>query len=713
MILSKAKRAQVEEFLGDILDAQNEEIIVSRGGGKDCSVLFTNTAADRRLEEHAKSDQSCKTGYASLFPALCSHCPFKNPKTTNFPSTFELRDESGNYFSATINTLVWLDDRPAVIFYLRDIQKERDINERLYNLAYIDQLTGVPNRTKFREDFAAVQDALMENKICGMVALFDLDNFKAINDTYGHNTGDVLLRRITEHLSGNDTYDGHLYRLGGDEFVLFYHTKQNTFATPEELREHYEQLVQGAFLSYTMPTIDKSCTISMGISFFPEHGATSSELLRKADIALYQSKKAGRNRLSVFEDQYDTAETFRDVYINIQPVLNANGGTFGYELIDRSETDRREDDEDSINLTEFDRTMDALGLSDIENDARYMISYSKQLLSPSVLKNLPKSKFIIQMIADDVVTPRGLTIYKQLRRAGYTLALVGINSQNFSMELISMAGYCKFEPGGISDYGLTKVIAGNPKKIFIATNVDSIQQFNDAKTRGFKLFQGFFFEQPPVVMRKDKDIDPLKMNYLRLIQLTSTDDFVDFREISNVISTDVALSYKLLRLLNSAALGLRNKISSITTAVAYLGEESLKKWIAMLALRGIGSDKPLELIRVSLIRARFGELLAPHFRIKRDSKHVFLVGLLSLLHIAVEKSKEELFKELPVAEDISESILTKNGIHSDLLNFYSNYEYSNWDEVSRFSREHHLSSELVNDCYIEAVKWYNDLSSAD
>ncbi|MDL2238059.1 diguanylate cyclase [Christensenellaceae bacterium OttesenSCG-928-K19] len=708
MVLSKAKREQVEQFLSGILDVQDAEIIIVRGN--DCKVLFTNASLRGRLKAEVKSERNCKTGYASLFPSLCKHCPNCNTDSPYGSATFDTRDEQGRFFSVTASTIDWLDDKPAVLLLFRDVHEEREAQDKLFNLAYIDQLTGVPNRQKLKEDFNQIHNGIIENKKCGAVGIFDLDNFKAINDTYGHNTGDVLLRRITEHLSSDEAFRGHLYRLGGDEFVLLYHENEGTFENPEALQEHYRTLMQSAFLSYTMPTIDKACTLSMGLSFFPEHGSTYSELLRKADIALYKAKTAGRNQLAFFEDQYDTAEKFKDVFINIQPILNASGGTFGYELIDRSHNDDKEESENSINLTEFDRTMDALGLGDIENDARYLISFSKQLLSPSVLKNLPKNKFIIQVNADDVITPKGRAIYEQLRKHGYSLALEGINGQNFSADLINMAGYCKFEPDGISDYNLTKIIASNPKKVFIGTGVDTIEDFNNAKKRGFKLFQGFFFEQPPVVTKKDKDIDPLKVNYLRLIQLTSTDDYVDFREISNIISSDVALSYKLLRLLNSAALGLRNKISSITTAVAYLGEESLKKWIAMLALRGIGSDKPLELIRVSMIRARFGELLAPHFRIKRDSKHVFLVGLLSLLHIAVEKSKEELFQELPVAEDISESILTKNGVHSDLLSFFSNYEYSNWDEVSRFAKENHLSSELINDCYIDAVKWYNDLA---
>jgi len=199
------------------------------------------------------------------------------------------------------------------------------------------------------------------------------------------------------------------------------------------------------------------------------------------------------------------------------------------------------------------------------------------------------------------------------------------------------------------------------------------------------------------------------VNFFRLLKLSSTSGYLDFKEISAVIASDVALSYKLLRILNSAAVGLKN-VSSISSAVAYLGEENLKKWIAVLALRGIAADKPLELVRMSLIRARFGELLAPHFRVKRNPQQVFMVGMLSLLHIALDKTKEQLLEEIPVAEDISQSLLTRTGIYSELLRFYENYEYANWEAVTQFVDENHLDPSDVNDSYIAAVKWYNDLA---
>jgi len=706
MAFGKNKKLQVELLLEGILDSWDSDVIVVRK--EDCRMLAMNAAARERAELYDVKDSGCKEGYASIFPSMCKHCTDTGDigDGTEGKETFDIEDVDGNSFSVVSNVIEWTDGKTANIFFLHDVTEERSVDEKLYNLAYIDQLTGVPNRQKLKEDFEKVAEDIEGGKLWGLIAIFDLDNFKTINDTYGHNTGDVMLRRLTEHLGAEENFKEHLYRLGGDEFVLFYTDEPDRFDSDEAMEGHYKDILQDAFMSYTMPNIEKSCTISMGVAYFPRHGGSYSELLRKADIALYEAKGTGRNNLTVFEDKYERAKKFKDLYINIQPILMQSGRTFGYELIDRGDSD--EEDKENINLTEFDRTLDAIGLGEMENEARYFIAYSKQLSSASVLSNLPKDKFVVQVHAPGEVSAKDLSLYRQLRSYGYSIAVTGLTSKNATPELLELVNYGKFVKDEIDVYTQNNIIATYPKKIFIATDVNSISDFEVAKHQGFKLFQGFFFNQP-VVTKKTKDIDPLKVNYFRLLQLTSTDDYVDFQEISTVISSDVALSYKLLKLLNSAAVGLRSRISSISMAVAYLGEENLKQWIALLALRGIASDKPIELVRMSLIRAKFGGLIAPFLRPHRDSKHIFLLGMLSLLHIALEKTKEELLDEIPVAEDIRDSLLLKSGPYSDILAFMSNYEYSNWDAVSQFAKDNGLTSEMINDSYIAAVKWCNEL----
>lgn len=703
-MLNKKAKSQLEEAVAGILDVMDTDLIVTRG--KDCETIYMNKSAKARLAGTDLSQFNCKRGYSQLFPDLCDYCPNSGDPAFRKSNPGIVKTQGGQSFEVFGSKLQWVDERAAVMLSLRDVSAQQETRDKLYNLAYRDALTGVPNRQRLKEDFEEAAHGIAEGRTGGLIAIFDLDNFKGVNDTYGHNTGDIMLRRLTEHLSGSLAFAGHLYRLGGDEFVLLYTEPAGRHGDEEECRAHYEKLLSGAFMSYTMPNIEASCTISMGAAFFPLHGNSYSELLRKADIALYKAKENGRNCLVFFEDQYDTAKKFKDLFINIQPILTQHGRSYGYELVDRGNADT---DENAMNLAEFDRTLDALNLGDMDNDAKYFIAFTNQLLSKTVLNHLPRDKFVIQIRLDAPVGQRQMEKFRELKASGYTLALSGLSVQSAVPELVKMADFIKFAPemGGSLQ---KKFITANPGKKFIATGVDTAAAFEKSRDMGFLLFQGYFFEEP-VVLTKTKDIDPMKVNYLRLLKLTSTDEYVNFQEISQVISSDVALSYKLLRLLNSAAVGLRNKISSIDMGVAYLGEEHLKKWIALLAMRGVAADKPLELVRISLIRAQFGELLAPYFKPPKKASQVFLTGMFSLLHIALEKSREELLKEIPVAEDIRNSLLTTTGLYSDLLDFYTSYEYANWDEVSDFARKNSLPDRVINEAYIAAVKWFNDLSA--
>jgi EAL and modified HD-GYP domain-containing signal transduction protein len=702
-----AKKAVSDNFINcisSILDPQDLEVVAVRG--KNCEIIYANEKAKERMEDGAKSENRCKTGYSKIFNNLCENCSQGGKDGVKCMGPFEIEDKEGGSYTVLYNTIDWIDGKPVTLIVLRDTTQDKEIKDRLHSLAYIDQLTGVPNRQKLKEDFAEIEDKISSGKLTGVIAMFDMDHFKLINDTYGHNTGDVVLRRLTEHLQGDKAFNGHLYRLGGDEFVLLFSSPVGKFASEEALTKHYNDLLSTALRSYTLPNIELYCTLSIGVALFPKHGDTLSEVLRKADIALYKAKTAGRNQVVFFKEQYDIAKKYKDLYINIQPVLFGSGKTFGYELIDRGNTG--EEDENTVNLSEFNRALDSLGFGDINNDMLYFISYSKQLLNPAVIGNLPKDKFIIQLNLPEQLTRNDVLEYVELKRRGYKLALANLNSAKATHELLTIASYCKFNIGEPNLALQKKIIASNPNIRFIAAKVDSPSVFHSAKDAGFHLYQGFFFNQPAVT-RKTKEVGPLKVNYFRLLKLCSTDGDLDFREISEIISSDVALTYKLLRILTSAAVGLR-KVSSINMAVAYIGEDSLKKWIALLALRGMTDDQPMELVRMSLIRARFGEVLAPHFRIKRNPKKAFMVGLLSLLHIALDKSKEELLDELPVSEDIRESLLTKTGIYSDLLRFYEHFEYANWEGVTQFAADNQLDPQFVNDTYIAAVKWYNDLT---
>lgn len=170
--------------------------------------------------------------------------------------------------------------------------------EQLQQLAHYDTLTGLPNRLLFEERFEQVQQLAERNKTPFALLLLDLDGFKPVNDTYGHEAGDNVLRQIAERLQAcirrrSDT----VARLGGDEFVILLpHLDQ---------REDALQIARQIQIALARPltlsgTTEASLTlgVSTGIACYPEHGDSARNLLRAADAAMYQVKKSGKNHIA-------------------------------------------------------------------------------------------------------------------------------------------------------------------------------------------------------------------------------------------------------------------------------------------------------------------------------------------------------------------------------------------------------------------------------
>jgi len=692
------KPSQTEQLIASIIDAQESDIIIVRRKG--CQTIFANETAEKRVKELElpdDPDQDCRNSFAKVFPELCTYCNKKeNAKV-------DIKDSFGHLFSLTSKEILWLDEQPAVIFIIKNVEEERMATQTLYNLAFIDYLTQIPNRRKLREDFKALEPDITDGNKSGVISIFDLDNFKAVNDTYGHNTGDMMLQRLTEHLQSDPVYAGHLYRLGGDEFAFLY--SDDTGAHPD-LYGYYEQLLRGALNSYSMPNIDVSCTISLGFACFPEHGEDLSTLLRKADIALYKAKEGGRNKLEKFESKDDIFQDFKDLYINIKPILDACGNTFGYELTDGSaDADNKNA---TINLIDFNRTLDILGLDEIYSSKLYFINYSKNMLA-AAKQNQLKNKFIIQINVTSHGIEEDIADYIKLKELGFSISVNCSNLVYLSEELIAVADYIKFVPYQNMVDNIKNLIVANKNLTLIADSINNSQQLVFANKVGCRLFQGHYFKEAKKVTEKIKNIEPLHSNYFQLLKLTCTGEYVDFEEISKIIASDVAMSYRLLKMINTVALRTKNKISTISMAVTYLGEARLKQWIALMSLRGITPDKPLELIRMSLIRAKFGELLAPHFKEYHNPDQIFMLGMLSLLHVALDISQEELLNEISLVEELRDSFLTKTGKYSKLVVFFKNYEHSEWEEVAKFAKENGLNNKTINDAYLLATKWYNDL----
>jgi c-di-GMP-related signal transduction protein len=179
---------------------------------------------------------------------------------------------------------------------------------------------------------------------------------------------------------------------------------------------------------------------------------------------------------------------------------------------------------------------------------------------------------------------------------------------------------------------------------------------------------------------------------------------MDFQELSNLIQNEMAMTYKLLKLVNSAAFGLRKRVEHIKQALNMLGETGIRKWASILLMADLAEDKPRELVVSSLVRAKFCELLSCVPKWGDQGPALFLVGLFSLLDAIVGRPLSELLAELPLKSDISGAILGQGELGT-ALDLISALEQGKWSEVTRLADLLEIEESILQDNYFKAAQW--------
>jgi diguanylate cyclase (GGDEF)-like protein/PAS domain S-box-containing protein len=192
-----------------------------------------------------------------------------------------------------------------------DITEEQNSRDIIQHLADYDPLTGLPNRRLLKDRIEQAITASTRNKMYGAVVFVDIDHFKLLNDTHGHNVGDLLLIEIGMRLCSNVRESDTVGRQGGDEFVILLHNLSSDINESVVMAKHLgEKLLKAMTMPFDLNGLEYNCKISMGITLL-ENSANVDELLQHADIALYQAKEAGRNRMRFFDPSMQEALNFQ------------------------------------------------------------------------------------------------------------------------------------------------------------------------------------------------------------------------------------------------------------------------------------------------------------------------------------------------------------------------------------------------------------------
>lgn len=319
----------------------------------------------------------------------------------------------------------------------------------------------------------------------------------------------------------------------------------------------------------------------------------------------------------------------------------------------------------------------------------------------------------IALLLDNTIKPEPMYVdrIKELKASGYTLAIRKLNIPDFEpyRDVLSLMDYIILDHKKIANIDAAKIYFGKvyPNIRLVAGNLDSMDTYDDlVENGGYTLFEGEFYRLP--ITKGETSVSPLKMNYIELLNVVNKPDF-DLTSAADVIGRDTALVIDLLKVVNRIAIN--SEITSIRHAAAMLGQRELKKWINTVVANNLCADRPNEITRLSLIRAKFCELLAKTFEMGDKDNELFLTGLFSVIDLILNQKMEDALKLVYLPKEIYTALTAGEGKLAMVLDFVKAYEQANWAEVSRLMVVEGISDSAVYDAYIEALNWYSNTFS--
>ena len=397
-------------------------------------------------------------------------------------------------------------------------------------------------------------------------------------------------------------------------------------------------------------------------------------------------------------------------FIARQPIFDTKGRVYAYELLFRSGLHNYFDcdDQDHAAASVIANSNLLFNLSEMTGSTKAFINCTRRVLLEDLMTTLPRQQAVVEVLEDIEPDEDLIAACQRLKQQGYTLALDDfVYHKNFE-PLLALADIIKVD-FLLSDVDEQKRLAQMmiPRGIkMLAEKVETHEVYEQAKEMGYQLFQGYFFAKPVIISRKD--IPTNKVQFLRILKDVHAQD-VDFKKLALTIQSEVSLSYKLLKLINSAAFALRHKVTSILQALSLLGLREIRSWVSLLSISSMADDKPAELVVSSLIRARMCEQLAQPCKMGDRQSDMFLMGLFSLLDVIMSRPIDEILEEITVEQDIVEALTGTQSELNQVLSLVVATEKGEWAQVSNLAAALQLEEKAISQAYIDAVKWAQDI----
>ena len=384
-----------------------------------------------------------------------------------------------------------------------------------------------------------------------------------------------------------------------------------------------------------------------------------------------------------------------------QAILDREQQIAGYELLYRDEVGAVKAcvlDDTAATATVLLNTVAEIGVDAVAGQHDMYVNCSAEVLHLPLSDLLPPKQVILEVLEHVKLDDALLTRLAMLRQQGFRIALDDYVLSDHRVDLLSLADIVKVDILGMSveELSATRHQLRSFPGVLLAEKVENQAEFELCLDLGFELFQGFFFCKPKTLSQKASATDRQRILHL-LAQIQREDVGLD--EALALVQRDVAVSYRLLRCLNSVVFGLKQPVDSLRQALVLLGMPRVRAWIALMALSSVNDRSP-ELIRLAMIRAVMCQTLAQSIpSLSPDA--MFTIGMLSLLDVLLGLDMKELLAQLPLGPTVSDALLGTPSPQQRLLDIVRAYERGETPEQYEFG----LDAEQLARAWLGAVEW--------
>lgn len=404
-----------------------------------------------------------------------------------------------------------------------------------------------------------------------------------------------------------------------------------------------------------------------------------------------------------------------DIFLGRQPILDKNEAIVAYDLVFQSDSRAPQANVLQASAGLITSALTQFGIETLLGRGKGFIGVTEEILLSDAIELLPKEKIVLGISGTALIEPRFIQRSKELKKKGFSFALQSLSDDGSHLPMLDVIDVVKINVNEITGERLWAGIQPFKKRSIhlLAEKVERQEQFQQCRPMGFDLFQGYYFARPSILTRKR--VDPAVISLMKLNEKVMKD--ADTREIEQIFKENPTLSYNLLRLVNSVAIGTRQKITAISHAITLLGRQQLKRWVQLLLFtQGDKGGIYNPLMQTATLRGRLMELLVAArpdlYPEKGHADLAFMTGILSLIDVLLGTEMNEAIDPLNLTDEVRQALLARGGSLGLLLSLSERQEEADFKGVERLLKQSGLRLSNLMSAQREAIAWMNRLNTA-